>query len=92
MYERCVGGKIKTNDESELCVVKDVSQLVPNSLELNKRTRDVSALLNDDLSLEKKKGDVPFFRVHARAAISFKSYRHLLFAIYSDNFFLRHPL
>lgn len=60
VYERCVGGKIKTNDESELCLVKDVSLLVPNSLELNKRTRYVSALLNADLNLEKRKETYPF--------------------------------
>lgn len=60
MYERCVGGKIKINDESELCVVKDVSLLVPNSLELNKRIGDVSALLNADLNLERRKETYPF--------------------------------
>lgn len=60
MYERCVGGKIKINDESELSVVKDVSLLVPNSLELEKRTRDVSALLNADLNLERRKETYPF--------------------------------
>lgn len=60
MYARCVGGKIKINDESELCVVKDVSLLVPNSLELNKRIGDVSALLNADLNLERRKETYPF--------------------------------
>lgn len=48
--EGCVGGKMKINDESELCVVKDVWLLVVNSLELNKKTKDVSALFHVDLN------------------------------------------
>ena len=50
MCEGCVGGKMKINDESELCVVKDVWLLVVNSLELNKNTKDVRALFHVDLN------------------------------------------
>lgn len=47
--EGCVGGKMKINDESELCVVKDVWLLVVNSLEPSSEPEQEPLSVSNDI-------------------------------------------